>query len=111
MKFEIASKNKEIKELEKIAEKIQDMEEFAEWRKNQIYEKRLGKTIGEGFKAETTGKEEDIDKEITASNLRKFNITSWRAEFNGKGVVKVNPVKEYIEREIRRIREQSIQEN
>ena len=101
MKFGIASKNKEIKELEKIAEKIQDMEEFAKWREDKIYEKRLNK-------AQTA---EDIDKEITASDLRKYNITSWRTEFKGNGVITVNPVREFIEREIRRIREQSIQEN
>ena len=101
MKFEIASKNKEIKELERIAEKIQDMEEFAEWRKNQIYEKRLDK-------AKTA---EDIDKEITTNDLKKYNITSWRTEFKGNRVITVDPIREFIEREIRRIREQSIQEN
>ena len=101
MKFEIASKNKEIKELERIAEKIQDIEEFAKWREDNIYEKRLDK-------AKTA---EDVDKVITASDLRKYNITNWRAEFKGKGVIEVNPAREFIEREIRRIREQSIQEN
>ena len=70
MKFEIASKNKEIKELEKIAEKIQDIEKFAEWRENKIYEKRLS----------TAKSAEDIDKEITTNDLKKYNITNWRTE-------------------------------
>ena len=50
MKFEIASKNKEIKELERIAEKIQDMEEFAEWRKIPATSEpgMLDHTYGEG---------------------------------------------------------------
>ena len=100
MKFEIASKNKEIKELERIAEKIQDMEEFAKWRAEQISKNRNGKTIGEGFKAKTTGKEEDLDKEITANDLRKYNITSWKAEYKRKKIKEVDSVREFIEREI-----------